>query len=297
MAASRWHPDLAGLARWLPRSMAPPAITPVLRPLMTLLGTLVSGGERVRVGEADVYVFRPEGPGPHPAMLWMHGGGLVLGDARQDLGFLRKVVEGLGVMVVSVQYRFAPAHPFPAALDDCHGALEWLAAQPDVDPQRIAVGGASAGGGLAAAVCQAARERRRVRPALQLLVYPMLDDRTATRRELDDPGHRMWDRRSNAYGWASYLRGWNRAAPPRFAVPARTEDLSRLPPAWIGVGEVDLFRDEDVAYATRLQAAGVPVQLELVPGAYHGFDAIQPKAAITRAFVASQLDALRRALL
>ena len=155
----------------------------------------------------------------------------------------------------------------------------------------MAIGGASAGGGLAAALALLTRDRGEISLAAQLLVYPMLDDRTVDRKGLDNPGLRLWNQSSNKYGWSAYLGD----ADPEVAVPARREDLSGLPPAWLGVGTFDLFHDEDLAYAERLKAAGVPCEVEVVPGAFHGFDGIVPKAHVSQSFFNSQCALLRRA--
>lgn len=294
---SGFHPDLAGRARVLPRGVGRRWLLLLVRPLLSAWAVwLGRGTQAVDLGDCRVFVFRPRGraPRPGPALLWIHGGGLMFGDARQDRDFLWRVADELGVLVASVQYRLAPEHPFPAALDDCEAAYRWLAGQPGVE--RIAVGGASAGGGLAAAVCQRLRVRGAVMPAFQLLVYPMLDDRSAEGEGPADAHFRMWDRASNALGWGSYLLGHDRADPPMHAVPARTENLRGLPPAWIGVGTCDLFHDEDLAYADRLRAVGVAVDVERVDGAYHGFDVVHATAPVAARFVTRQLAALRRGL-
>ena len=205
---------------------------------------------------------RPASANPAPALLWIHGGGYVMGTAKQDDRLCRRFARELGVTVAAVDYRLAPEHPYPAPLEDCYAALTWLAALPAVDPARVAIGGASAGGGLTAALALLARDRGEVTPTLQLLAYPMLDDRSASGPE--NPNYRLWSPKSNRFGWAAYLGN----ADPNIAVPARHEDLSGLPPAWIGVGTNDLFHDEDLAYAERLTAAGVPCQVEVVPGAF-----------------------------
>jgi acetyl esterase/lipase len=155
----------------------------------------------------------------------------VLGTAAQDDLLCRRFVDNLGITVGSVDYRLAPEHPYPAPLEDCYTALTWLAGLPGVDGDRIAIGGASAGGGLAAALALLARDRAELTPVFQVLVYPMLDDRTVG-RHLDDPGHRLWNATSNRFGWTSYLGGVD----PDAAVPARRTDLAGLPPAWVGVG-------------------------------------------------------------
>jgi acetyl esterase/lipase len=241
-----------------------------------------------------VRLFRPAGvPEPAPAMLWIHGGGYVIGTAQQDDALCRRFSRKLGIVVASVEYRLAPEHPYPAPLDDCYSALTWLAGLPAVDPDRVAIGGASAGGGLAAALALLARDRGEIAPAFQLLVYPMLDDRnTSAFGVAANPNHRMWSPRSNQFGWAAYLGN----ADPQVAVPARNEDLSGLPPAWIGVGSHDLFHDEDLAYAERLKDAGVSCEVEVVPGAFHGFDLVVAKAQVSQRFFARQCDVLRSAL-
>lgn len=238
-----------------------------------------------------VRLHRPAPPvDTAPALLWIHGGGYVMGSARQDDQLCRRFSNELGITVAAVDYRLAPEHPYPAGLDDCYAALTWLTGLPAVDPTRIAIGGASAGGGLAAALALLARDRGEVAPACQLLVYPMLDDRSAALPA--DRRYRLWTPRSNRFGWTSYLGD----ADPQLAVPARRDDLAGLAPAWIGVGTCDLFHDEDLAYAERLQQAGVPCQLEVVPGAFHGFDALARKSRVAQAFFASQCASLRAAL-
>jgi acetyl esterase/lipase len=238
-----------------------------------------------------------EGGGPHPALLWIHGGGYVLGHPVQEDRLAQLYADGLGAIVAVPDYRLAPEHPFPAGLHDCHDALVSLAARDDVDAGRIAIGGASAGGGLAAALALLARERAEVRPVFQLLVYPMLDDRTTMRPQPDPGRFRIWDQRSNRWGWEAYLgRPPGAADIDPLAAPARAEDLAGLPPAWIGVGSFDLFHDEDLAYAERLDAAGVPCEVHVVDGAYHGFDALRWASPVSRSFRDAQMAALRPVL-
>jgi acetyl esterase/lipase len=289
------HPDLARSARLLPRGVGRRPIAAVADGLFRLLESLPpSGGAWADVpGGQRVAVFRPPDPGPHPAVLWIHGGGLLFGSPLQDVAWCHRLRDQLGAVVAAVSYRHALQHPYPAALDDCTAALRWLSQQPDVDPSRIAVAGASAGGGLAAATCLRARDEGVVRPAFQLLVYPMLDDRT-TGDGVDLTQCRLWDIPSNQLGWGAYLRGVDPVPP--LAAPGRCDDLSGVPPAWIGVGTNDLFYPEDVAYAERLRSAGVPCALEVVPGAYHGFDGVDTSALVSRAFDAAKIGALRAAL-
>jgi acetyl esterase/lipase len=238
-----------------------------------------------------VRLHRPVGVDqPGPALLWLHGGGYIIGTAQQDDALCRRFTRELGITVAAVDYRLAPEHPYPAPLEDCYAALTWLAGLPAVDPARVAIGGASAGGGLAAALALLAHDRGEVTPALQLLAYPMLDDRSGSGP--DNPKYRLWSPKSNRFGWKAYLG----TADPKVAVPARRDDLGGLPPAWIGVGTNDLFHDEDVDYAGRLTAAGVPCRVEVVNGAFHGFDQMVPKAGVSQSFFASQCASLRTAL-
>jgi acetyl esterase/lipase/GNAT superfamily N-acetyltransferase len=244
-----------------------------------------------------VRVYRPREVATGAALLWLHGGGLIVGRPHMDDGRCGAWARELGLVVVSVDYRLAPEHPFPAALDDAHAVWGWLqgfAAALGVDPARVAVGGASAGGGLAASLAQRLCDEGGVQPAAQLLVYPMLDDRTAAHRELDDGGHLVWSNRSNRAGWSAYL-GRSPGGPdlPAYAAAARRADLRGLPPAWIGVGDLDLFLEEDRAYAGRLARAGVAVTLHEVAGVPHGFDALAPEVSPSRAFAAAQVTFLR----
>lgn len=285
----------------LPRHVVGPRSLAAVRAVVGLAARRQPPGVTLdRVGDVPLRVHRPAGASvnaPGPGILWMHGGGFVMGAAAQDDALCADLARRLGAVVVAVDYRLAPEHPHPGPLEDCHEALEWLAAQPDVDVGRVAVAGASAGGGLAAGLAIMAVERGVVSPAFQLLVYPMLDDRTVELPPaFDERNARVWDPASNRFGWRSYL-GVEPASPdvPATAAPARLDDLSRLPPAWIGVGTLDLFHREDLAYADRLRAAGVDCDLVVVPGAFHGFDMVQG-AQVVRDFRASQLDALRAAL-
>jgi acetyl esterase/lipase len=238
-----------------------------------------------------VRLHRPVGISERgPALLWMHAGGYVLGTARQDDRLCRRFSRALGITVASVNYRLAPEHPYPAALQDCYSALTWLAGLPAVDPALVAIGGASAGGGLAAALALLARDRGEVTPTLQLLAYPTLDDRSGAGP--NDSKYRVLSPKSNRFGWTAYLGD----ADPQVAVPARRDDLSGLAPAWIGVGTNDLVHDEGLAYAERLTIAGVPCQVEVVSGAFHGFDQVMPKARVSQSFFANQCASLRTAL-
>ena len=236
---------------------------------------------------------------PTPVLIWLHGGGYVMGKPEMDDRRCIDYVRQLGIAVVSVDYRCAPKHPFPAGLDDCASAWQWVGAnseQLDVDAQRIAVGGESAGGGLAAALVQLAQDRLEIKPMFQLLVYPMLDDRTVLHTDIDDRRNITWDQKSNRFGWEAYLgKPCGAEDVPAYAVPARRADLAGLPPAWIGVGSLDIFHAEDVAYAQRLRECGVACEIKVVPGAFHGFDVFNPKLPVVQDFRQSQILALKKA--
>ena len=266
MPSTDFHPDLRRVARLAPRVVDRPAHAAADPRAVAALqrGRSHDGVEALILRSGvGVRLHRPAGVSqPGAALLWIHGGGYVMGTAQQDDALCHRFARELGITVAAVDYRLAPEHPYPAPLEDCYAALTWLAALPAVDPARVAIGGASAGGGLTAALALLARDRGEVTPTLQLLAYPMLDDRSASGPE--NPNYRLWSPKSNRFGWAAYLGN----ADPKVAVPARHEDLSGLPPAWIGVGTHDLFHDEDLAYAERLTAAGVPCQIEVVPGAF-----------------------------
>lgn len=237
---------------------------------------------------------------PSGVLVMIHGGGYVLGSAAISQSSGGRIALELGVLVVSVEYRLAPTHPFPAPLEDCYTALKWVhqnAAELGIDTQRIAIAGDSAGGGLAAALAQLAHDRAEVPVSFQALSYPMLDDRTVFRSDHGGTGRFIWTPELNRYGWTSYLGQAPTVDPaPEYAVPARREDLSGLPPAWIGVGDLDLFHEENVAYAQRLSEAGVDVELHEVPGMAHAMDRFRADAPSTKAFTESQIDALRRAI-
>jgi acetyl esterase/lipase len=293
-------PSLRTVARFLPHRMGLFARhLGLMRASMALAGRLLTRRdcEVVAVSStATVRIHRPSGLGQMPpALLWIHGGGYVAGSAAMNDRAVRRMAAHLGALAVSVEYRLAPEHPYPAAFDDCYAALQWLTARDDVDRRRILVAGKSAGGGLAAAVSSRCVDAGLVHLAGQILIYPMLDDRTVQRSTAT--AARGWTPQDNRFGWHSYLgRKPGSDGVSAYAAPARRDDLSGLPPTWIGVGSADLFRDECVDYANRLRAAGVPTQLDIVPGGFHGFDVVGTHTSAVRDFVANQLDAMRRLL-
>jgi acetyl esterase/lipase len=248
-----------------------------------------------------VRVYRPnEQPNKLPALYWIHGGGYVMGNIEQDDRLMKQLVKRIGCVAVSVDYRLAPENPFPAPVEDCYSGLKWLfahAGELGVDPSRIAIGGASGGGGLCAGLALMARDRKEVKVAFQLLIYPMIDDRNATPASYAITDPRMWNRESNRLGWKAYLGrdGGGEGVSP-YAAASRATDLTNLPPAYIPVGALDLFVDENIEYAQRLVQAGVPTELHVYPGAFHGFDLFAPHAQVSKQFKADRDHALKRAL-
>lgn len=234
------------------------------------------------------------------AVLWIHGGGFISGGAGVPGALAAAAVEH-GWLIVSVDYRLAPEARWRQSLADNYAALRWIHDHADtlgVDRRRIAIGGGSAGGGHAAMLAFHARDKGEVPVAYQLLIYPMLDDRTGSSRAArPGTGEFIWTPAANRFGWSSLLgvpAGSSQV--PDAAVPARRLDVKGLPPAFIGVGTLDLFRDEDIDFAGRLAAGGVAVDLAVVPGAYHAFDGVAPWARASQAFTRRWVDGLAAAL-
>lgn len=262
--------------------------------------TIAELAVRGAAGDLVYRVFRPTNATTTAAFFWIHGGGLVSGTPQQDDATNLALATELGITVLAASYRLAPEHPGPAALDDLVAGYRWLVESADdlgIDAGRIAIGGASAGGGLAAALAQRLRDEGGPQPVFQLLVYPMLDDRTVVRDDIDTRRVRVWLPQSNRFGWASYLGAEPGGSDVHHSLaPARREDLTGLPPAWIGVGSFDLFHDEDIEYARRLQEAGVACEVLVVAGAFHGFDALFRKTDVARQFHAEWARVLREPL-
>jgi acetyl esterase/lipase len=244
-----------------------------------------------KLKNASVRIYRPHGELSGAGLLWIHGGGLVVGGAKQDDRLCGAMARDLGIVIVSVDYRLAPEHQYPCAIDDCFEAWEWLritAPNLGIEASRIAIAGQSAGGGLAAALALRILDAGGVQPAAQLLFCPMLDDRTATRRELDDIKYPLWTNRSNRQAWTWYLgQPAGSASVSPYAAPARRENLAGLPPTWISIGDIELFYDEAVLYAERLKETGVRLVLHVTPQAPHAFESIVPDAVVTRELVLS----------
>ncbi|MCT9083782.1 alpha/beta hydrolase [Streptomyces fulvoviolaceus] len=254
--------------------------------------------------DISLLIARPAAPAPadtaRPVVYHVHGGGLVIGNNRVGVDGPLAWAKELDAVVVSVEYRLAPEHRYPAAIEDVYAGLVWTAehaAELGADPERIVLAGASAGGGLSAALALLTRDRKGPQPVGQLLMCPMLDDRNDTPSAHQMAGLGVWDRTANETGWTALL-GELRGGPDvsAYAAPARAEDLSGLPPAFLDVGSAETFRDEAVAYASRIWQAGGVAELHVWPGGFHGFDGFAPQAALSQAARAAQLAWLRRLL-
>ncbi len=245
-----------------------------------------------------LYVHRPKEitTDALPALLWVHGGGLVIGGPTIDDAFCADLAERLGIIVAAASYRLAPEHPYPAAHDDLKAAYAALAAVPQVDPARIALGGDSAGGGLAAALAVALCDDPATRPAFLLLHEPMLDEATRKTTSIHKDA-RIWSLACNRFGWDSYLAGLSGPIPAT-ASAARADDatLARFPPCWLGVGTADLFHAEVLEFAARLTACGVKAEVTEAPGGFHGFNKTIPKAVLTKTYMAAMQAALAKGL-
>lgn len=307
-------PALKSLAQVMPPAILPEML-PELRDFMT--STAPTDDDVRRGGAIEFEERRVPGPGgapdisllicrparstgPLPAVYFTHGGGMILGDNRNLIGEMLDWVQHLGVVLVSVEYRLAPEHPFPAGLEDVYAGFRWTMAHADdlgIDPRRVVVSGPSAGGGLTAAMTLLARDLDGPVAAGQLLVCPMLDDRNDSVSARQMAGIGAWDRTSNNTGWTALL-GEQRGGPEvtAYAAPARAEDLSGLPPLFIDVGSAETFRDEVVTHATRYWQAGGVAELHVWPGGFHGFDALAPEAELSRRARAARVDWLRRVL-
>lgn len=233
---------------------------------------------------------RSDSTGAVPVVFWIHGGGYIAGNNTTEDRWGALFCRSFDCAVVAAGYRLAPENPFPAGLDDLRAAVQWIldhGADQGLDPGRILIAGESGGGGLAAALTQRLHDEG-VLVAGQLLACPMLDDRTAVRTDIGRREHILWTNGSNHFGWSSYL-GTEPGGEtvPEYAVPARRSDLAGLPPTWIGVGDLDLFWDENLEYGRRLEEAGVPVTLETAEGGPHGYQTMAPEAAISKRFNAS----------
>ena len=305
----------AALAAWCDRYNITPSLRSPLLPTASIPYTQVTlplwrnalriprwSGPKVHVVSRSfgndpnirVRVTTPAGPArPRPAVIWLHSGGMISGSSQFEgptAGFLARAIDAV---VIAPDYRLAPEEPFPAALDDCVNTVKWVLARAEqlgVDPHRIAVAGASAGGGLTAN-CVARCNDEGIEISAQALLYPMLDDRTALR---PCPAAPAWSATSNAFAWSSYLGHVPHLDPaPRYAAASRREDLGSSPPTWIAVGDIDILHEESREYAKRLQDAGVPCEFVAVGGMYHAADLLVPWARPVRQLYSSLAEHLR----
>ncbi len=268
--------------------------------------------------KVGVRIYRPARPSPEPSeeplpgFLEIHGGGFIFGTVDMMDGWCQMIAARVGVVVVSVDYRLAPEHPFPAGIEDCYAALEWMhahASELRIDPARIAIGGQSAGGGLAAGLALLARDRGGPPICFQLLEIPEIDDRLDTPSMLVFQDTPFWNRPNAVYSWQHYLgrttSDSSADASPRdargddgpsiYAAPARAEDLAGLPPAYVSTMEFDPLRDEGIRYAAAMLEAGVSVELHSYAGTFHG-SAFVPEAEPTRRNNEEIVQILRRRL-
>ncbi len=285
----------------------PPAARAMLEPLLAAMAEMLPPSE-VTIeersipgpdGDIPIAIYQPPAPAPRPGLLMIHGGGYIVGTAREDMNGIG-YAEHVGCTVVSVDYRMAPEHIYKASIADCFAGLNWLfdnAAELGVDSSRIAIGGGSAGGGLTAGLALYNRDHKGPDVAFQLLVYPMLDDTHETPSGYEVTHPNVWNREVSLKAWKMYLGdeyGTDNVSP--YAAAARAADLSGLPPAFVTVGTEELFRDEDIDYAQRLMAAGIPTELQVVPGMFHGGEGFMPTAGVSQRMRLGYLDALKRAI-
>lgn len=311
---ARVHPDLKDLLNLMPQENFKKEDLAALRDAMgQMFGGRTNAQDDVVI--TDRYIPRPdsapalrvrlyepkEKKAGCPGVLYIHGGGYILGSPEMTDNGCRRLVSAIGCIVASVDYRLAPEHPYPAPLEDCYAALCWFAENAPalgVDKANIAVIGGSAGGGLTAALTLLARDRGGPGIVFQAPLYPMLDDRniTPSSREFTDP--RIWSREKNLFGWEMYLGPiFGKDDVPYYAAPARAADLSGLPPTYTYVGELDLFRDETINYVTRLLQAGVPTEFHIYPGCFHGFDMFTDICDISRRAESDFIGIMKRALI
>lgn len=249
--------------------------------------------------DIPVVVYQPPYDAPRPGLLWIHGGGYIIGSARED-DTCNAFAEHVGCTIVSVDYRLAPEATYKQSISDCFATLNWMADNADalgIDRSRIAIGGSSAGGGLTAGLALFSRDNQGPSLAFQLLIYPMIDDTHDTPSGHEIVYNNVWHRDVSQKAWRMYLGDeyeTDKVSP--YAAAARADDLSGLPPAYVTVGTVDLFRDEDIDYAQRLMAAGVPTELEVFPGMFHAGERVAPEADVSRRMFKGYLNALKRAM-
>lgn len=272
--------------------------TPISRSKVRVTDKHIPGHEKGQ--NIRVRIYEPVMPVKtiSPGLYWIHGGGYLSGTPEMNDELCERFVLEAGCVVVSVAYRLAPEHPYPAGVEDCYAGLKWVAghaAELGIDAERIGVAGHSAGGGLTAAVSLMARDRGGPEIAFQMPLCPMLDYRntTVSSREITDT--RVWNYYSNEAAWKAYL-GDQTEDVPAYASPVQAEDLSGLPPTYTMVGSADPFRDETIEYISRLSQAGVQAEFHLYPGCFHGFEGIAPQAEVSQRAIRGYVNALKRSL-
>jgi acetyl esterase/lipase len=287
---------LAVLADQLPPTLNAEMIVPMRSAMITppieeiLAGRTITFEDRTipgAEGDPDIVVSifaRLDHKAGGPGIYHTHGGGMIIGDRFTGIEGILEWVELFDAVAVSVEYRLAPEDPDPALIDDCYAGLVWMADHADelgFDPARLIIAGASAGGGLCAGTALMARDKGGPELAGQVIIYGMLDDRNETVSSHQIDGIGVWDRGSNDTGWDAYLGDRRKTdAVSIYAAPSRATDLSGLPPAYIDCGSAEVFRDEDVAYASTIWACGGVAELHVWPGGFHGFDMMAPHAAV-----------------
>ena len=300
----RIHPQLAEMFAAAPEISITAESLPALRKMIVPAPEALPKDEAVDVHDETiasglrVRVYTPKAMKDGeklPGLLWIHGGGHVLGLPKQDEALCIRFVKEAGCIVAAPDYRLAPEHPYPADVDDCYAALVWMTENLPVRLDRVAVAGQSAGGGLTASVALMARDRKGPALCFMMPLYPMLDCRDITPSSFQITDHRVWCRDFNLEAWKMYL-GELSGDVPYYASPALAGDLAGLPPAYVMVGQLDPFRDEDITFAQRLLQAGVPVELHVVPGATHGFEGIFSGAEVSKRAVNEYVNAMAEAL-
>ncbi|MGK0577131.1 alpha/beta hydrolase [Macrococcus capreoli] len=233
-----------------------------------------------------------------PAILFIHGGGYVFGSIEGNDAKCADYVKGVNSVVVSVEYRLAPEYPYPAAIEDCYLALNWIVENKEmlnIDETRIAVTGGSTGGGLAAALTLLTRDRQGPQIKFQMPLFPMLDDTCSSYSSNAFTEKRVWSKEHNAFAWQMYLKGVE-GEPSKYAAPMRETDFTNLPPMYTMVGALDPFRDETMDYVKALTEADIPVEFHLYPGGFHEFESLVPDAEMSQRAVAETISALREGL-
>jgi len=303
--SNKLRPEIRRTIKLTPRI---PWSKPILFPMARLLyniGARTKLAKGVKVSKVvgngvNLLVYSPKLKASKGAILWMFGGGHWAGKPTHLNSIASKVVNELGVMVFVPKYRLAPRYPFPADLDDCFRAWSWLVNHVKnwgISSEKLAIAGHSAGGGIAAALAQRIYDEGGVQPKAQCLFYPMIDDRVAINRSLDQINHFIWNNKANYEAWSAYLNPHVPGQPslPAYAAAARRKDLGGLPPTWIGQCELDLFFEEYTRYAQRLKDAGVSCTTYLVAGVPHAFEVLASKQEISKQFEAEAIQFLRKA--